>query len=483
MGKPTIFEISLTFDDVMLVPGPSKVSPSIAVLKTDFSRKIKLNIPIVSAAMDTVTESATAIEMAKSGGIGVIHRNLSIDEQAAQVEKVKRSEFGIITNPVTISPHQTLAQVLELRKSSGISSFPVIENGKLVGIVTNRDMQFEPNPHKKASEVMTKKLVTSTKADLDEAKRLMHSNRVEKLLVVGKNGELKGMITLSDIHKRENYPIANRDKKGRLVVAAAVGTKDDARIKALLEKEVDAIVVDTSHGHSIKVIDAVKRYKKDFEVEIVAGNVATAEATRDLIKAGADAVKVGVGPGAICTTRVIAGVGVPQMSAIMECAKEAKKYGVPIIADGGIKYSGDIVKALAAGASSVMLGSLLAGCEETPGKTVYLNNRKFKQYRGMGSIGAMERGSKERYFQGEVTQASKLVPEGIEGVVPYKGKIEEVLYQLVGGVRSGMGLTGSATIKDLWKVRIVRLTEAGLKESHPHDVLITEEAPNYSLTE
>lgn len=481
MVKDKQIGLSLTFDDVLLLPGKSSVSPSTAVLKTRFSRNINLNIPIVSAAMDTVTESAVAIEMAKNGGIGVIHRNLSIDEQAGQVEKVKRSEFGVITNPLTITPQHSLEQVISLRRVSGVSSFPVLDGNKLVGIVTNRDMQFETNPSKKVSEIMTKKLVTVDHlVSLDQAKKIMHSNRVEKLLIVGKNHELKGMITLSDIYKREKYPLANRDKKGRLVVAAAVGTKDDERVKALIEKEVDAIVVDTSHGHSVKVIDAVKRYKKNFDVEIVAGNVATAEATRDLIKAGADAIKGGVGPGAICTTRVIAGVGVPQISAIIECAKEAKKADIPLIADGGIKYSGDIVKALAAGASSVMLGSLLAGCEETPGKTVYLNNRKFKQYRGMGSIGAMEKGSKDRYFQSEIMNSSKLVPEGIEGVVPFKGTIEEVLYQLVGGIRSGMGLTGSATVKDLWKAKMIRITQAGLKESHPHDVLITEEAPNYS---
>lgn len=480
MGKTGI-SLGLTFDDVMLVPARSSVSPSKAVLKTSFSRNISLNIPIVSAAMDTVTESATAREMAKNGGIGVIHRNLSIEAQASEVEKVKRSEYWVITNPLTISPSHLLSDVLSMRQNRGISSFPVVENGKLVGIVTNRDMQFETNPHKKVSEVMTKELVTiDKKVGLDEAKKIMHSKRVEKLLIVGKNNELKGMITLSDIHKREKYPLANRDKKGRLMVAAAVGTKDYERVKALIEKEVDAIVVDTSHGHAVKVIEAVKRYKKTFDVEIIAGNVATAEGARDLIKAGADAVKVGIGPGSICTTRVIGGVGMPQVTAIIETSKEAKKYGVPVIADGGIKYSGDIVKALAAGASSVMLGGLLAGCEETPGKTVYLNNRKFKQYRGMGSINAMELGSKERYFQAEVTQSSKLVPEGIEGVVPFKGKIEEVLFQLVGGIRSGMGLTGSATIKALWKAKMVRQTEAGLKEGHPHDVTITEEAPNYS---
>lgn len=481
MVKDKQIGLSLTFDDVLLLPGKSSVSPSMAVLKTRFSRNINLNIPIVSAAMDTVTDSATAREMAKNGGIGVIHRNMPIEAQAAEVEKVKRSEFWIITNPHTITPGQSLSEALVLRKNFGVSSFPVVENGKLVGIVTNRDMQFEPNPQKKVSQVMTRKLVTAGhKVDLDEAKKIMHTNRVEKLLITGKNNELTGMITLSDIHKREKYPLANRDKKGRLVVAAAVGTKDDERVKALVEKEVDAIVIDTSHGHSMKVIDAVKRYKKNFDVEIVAGNVATAEATRDLIKAGADAIKCGIGPGAICTTRVIAGVGVPQISAIMESAKEAKKADIPLIADGGIKYSGDIVKALAAGASSVMLGSLLAGCEETPGKTVYLNNRKFKQYRGMGSISAMEKGSKDRYFQSEIMQSSKLVPEGIEGVVPFKGTIEEVLYQLAGGIRSGMGLTGSATVKDLWKAKMIRITEAGLKESHPHDVLITEESPNYS---
>ncbi|MCR4369295.1 MAG: IMP dehydrogenase [archaeon] len=480
-AKQPKLEIGLTFDDVLLLPGSSSVSPGKANLGTRLTKKIGLNIPIMSAAMDTVTEYGTAIAMAQQGGIGIIHKNLTIDEQAAQVERVKRAEFLVVTNPVTISQKTTIGEIHALKAQFNVRSFPVIENGKLVGIVTNRDLVFEDDESKTAEEIMTKDLVTAPPGTSPEqAKSILHSNRVEKLPLVDSKGELKGLITITDIENTQKYPHSNKDKKGRLVVGASIGAKDEKRIEALMEKEVDVLVLDTSHGHRDVVVDAVKRYKKNYDIQLIAGNVATYEGTKALVKAGADSVKVGVGPGAICTTRVIAGVWVPQITAVMEAARAVKGTSVTIISDGGIKYSGDIVKAIAAGADCVMVGSMLAGCEETPGKIVYMNNRKFKQYRGMGSLGAMERGSKERYFQAEVKQTSKLVPEGIEGVVPYKGAVAEVIYQLTGGLRSGMGLTGAATIAELKKKKMVKITEAGLKESHPHDITITEEAPNYS---
>lgn len=473
---------ALTFDDVLIVPAASKILPGEALLKTRLTKNITLNIPIISAAMDTVTEAATAIAIAKEGGIGFIHKNMPFERQASEVEKVKRSEFWVVTNPITVTRQTTIAEINELKAKYNIRSFPVVENGKLVGIVTNRDLLFEDDLEKKAEEIMTKDLITvNRKVEFDEAKEILHKNRVEKLPIVDDKGMLKGMITSTDIMNTTRYPNGNKDRKGRLMVGAAVGPKDDKRVEALVGKGVDVIVIDTAHGHSQNVIDAVKRFKKNYNVEIIAGNVATAEATRDLIKAGADAVKVGVGPGAICTTRIISGIGVPQITAIMDSAKEAGKYDVPIIADGGIKYSGDIAKAIAAGASSVMIGSLFAGCEETPGKSIFLNGRKFKQYRGMGSLGAMVEGSKDRYGQGDVKDKGKLVPEGIEGIVPYKGTISEVVYQLSGGLRSGMGFAGCKTIEELRKnAQLVRITNAGLRESHPHDVVITEEAPNYS---
>ncbi|VVB99625.1 Inosine-5'-monophosphate dehydrogenase [uncultured archaeon] len=474
-------ETALTFDDVLIVPAASRVLPKDVSLSTRITRNIKLNMPIVSSAMDTVTEHATAIAIGREGGIGIIHKNMSPEAQASEVEKVKRAEFWIINNPVTISSHDTISRILSLKREFGINSFPVVDNGKLVGIVTNRDLLFEDSPQKKVSEIMTlrKELITVEKAvAYEEARNILHKNRIEKLPIVDKDGILRGLITITDIQNRQKYPNALKDPRGRLIVGAAVGPKDDKRIEALIEKEVDVIVVDTSHGHSQNVIDAVKRYKKAHKIDIIAGNVATAEGTKALIKAGADGIKVGIGPGSICTTRVIAGVGVPQITAIMDCAKAAGD--TPVIADGGIKYSGDITKAIAAGASAVMIGSLFAGCEETPGKTVYMNNRKFKQYRGMGSVGAMMQGSKDRYFQNEITEERKFVPEGIEGVVPYKGKVSEIVYQLMGGLRSGMGLTGSETIEQLRRgSRLVKITTAGLRESHPHDVTITEEAPNY----
>ena len=488
MGKDKLFskkdlKVSLTFDDVLLVPGASSVSPKDADLSTKLTKSIKLNIPIISAAMDTVTETATAIAMAQQGGLGVIHKNMSVEEQANQVEKVKRAEYIVVTNPITISPETTISEIMQLRQQYNIRSFPVVGEGeKLVGIVTKRDLMFEENSKKRAREIMSRDLVTAPQnISLEKAKDILHQNRVEKLPLVDGSGRLKGLITITDIENKQKYPHSNKDKKGRLVVGASVGPKDDKRVEALIEKEVDAIVLDTSHGHRDVVIEATKRFKKNYAVQLVSGNVATYEGAKALIKAGADAIKVGVGPGAICTTRVIAGVGVAQISAVMDAAEAAKGTSVTVISDGGIKYSGDIVKAIAAGADSVMIGSLLAGSEETPGKLIYMNGRKFKQYRGMGSIGAMEKGSKDRYFQSEVTQANKFVPEGIEGVVPYKGSIAEVVYQLTGGIRSGMGLTGAKNIAELKKKQLIRITEAGLKESHPHDVTITEEAPNYSL--
>lgn len=473
--------LGLTFDDVLILPASSHVLPKDVSLKTKITPKITLNIPIVSAAMDTVTEHNTAIAIGREGGMGIIHKNMSPETQAAEVDKVKRAEFFIINNPITVSSKDNLARIHALKKEFGINSFPVVDDAKLVGMITNRDLLFEDNPFRPVSDIMTlrKDLVVVEKMVSDEeARQVMHKNRVEKLPVVDKEGKLKGLITITDIQNTRKHPNAIKDKRGRLLAGAAVGPKDDIRIKALMEKEVDVIVLDTSHGHSKNVIDAVKRYKKDFDVEIIAGNVATAEGTKALIKAGADGVKVGIGPGSICTTRIVAGVGVPQITAIMDCAKAAGN--IPLIADGGIKYSGDITKALVAGASAVMLGSLFAGCEETPGKTVYMNNRKYKQYRGMGSVGAMMQGSKDRYFQAHLEDEKKFVPEGIEGVVPYKGRIGEIVYQLVGGVRSGMGLAGAETIERLKKSgQLVRITPAGLKESHPHDVTITEEAPNY----
>ena len=483
MGKEKVLkDKALTFDDVLILPGKSEVLPKDVSLKTNITGKISLNIPILTAAMDTVTEHATAIAIAREGGLGIIHKNIPIEVQAGEVEKVKRSEFWVISNPVTVSPNDTIVRINALKKEFGINSFPVVENGKLVGIATNRDLLFETNPGKKISELMTgrKDLITVEKqVSLDEAKSILHKNRIEKLPIVEKDGTLKGLITITDIQNREKNPNAVKDKRGRLLVGAAVGPKDDKRAEALIGKEVDLLVLDTSHGHSKNVLEAVKRFKKNFDVELIAGNVATAEGAKALVNAGADGIKVGVGPGAICTTRIVTGVGVPQVTAIMESVKAAGN--VPVIADGGIKYSGDIVKALASGASAVMLGSLFAGCEETPGKIVYLNNRKFKQYRGMGSVGAMMQGSKDRYFQTDIEEEKKFVPEGIEGVVSFKGTISEVVYQLTGGVRSGMGLSGCATIEELRKkAKMIEITPAGMKESHPHDVTITEEAPNYS---
>jgi len=478
--------LGLTFDDVLLVPDYSEVLPHEVDVSTHITKRIKLNIPIVSAAMDTVTEARLAIALAREGGIGIIHRNMPIEDQAREVEKVKKSESGMILNPVTIKPENTVKEALEIMERYRISGVPVVdEKGKLVGILTNRDLRFvKPTDYdKQVSVFMTKEnLITAPEGTtLEEATEIFQRYKIEKLPIVDREGRIKGLITIKDIIKRKKYPNANIDDLGRLRVGAAVGTGEDTlrRVSALVGAGVDLIVVDTAHGHSKRVIDTVRRIKENFpELDVIAGNVATASGTKALIEAGADGVKVGVGPGSICTTRVVAGVGIPQITAIMEAYNVARDYGVPVIADGGIRYSGDIVKALAAGADAVMLGNLLAGTEESPGETIYYQGRAYKVYRGMGSLGAMmSRLSSDRYGQDRM---EKYVPEGIEGRVPYKGKLSDVVYQLVGGLRSGMGYTGCRTIKELQeKAKFVRITWAGYRESHVHDVQITKEAPNY----
>ena len=477
---------ALTFDDVLLVPGESDVLPKTVETVTRLTRNLSINIPIVSAAMDTVTESRMAIAMAAAGGIGFVHKNLTIEQQAAEVAKVKRYESAIVADPVTIEPEARLASAVTLMRENGISGVPVTKRGKLVGILTNRDLRFERNLEQRVEEVMTKDLVTAREGvTLDEAKDLLHRHRIEKLLVVNDAFELKGLITIKDIEKVQQHPNAAKDRLGRLLCGAAVGVGPDreARIAALVKAAVDVIVIDTAHGHSRGVVDAVRSTKANFKhVELAAGNVATAEAVDTLCRAGVDAVKVGIGPGSICTTRVVAGVGVPQITAVDDCARAAEKHGVPIISDGGVKYSGDVVKALAAGAASVMIGSLLAGTEEAPGEVILYQGRSYKSYRGMGSIGAMKEGSKDRYFQSEVSDAEKLVPEGIEGRVPYKGSVAMNVFQLVGGLRSGMGYLGCKTIPELRaKPRFIRISSAGLRESHVHDVIIVQEAPNYRV--
>ena len=478
--------LGLTFDDVLLVPAASEVLPSAADTRTMLTRGIGLNIPVLSSAMDTVTEGQMAIVMAQLGGIGVLHRNLTVAEQVAAVRQVKRYESGMVVNPVTIAPTATLAQAQALMAQHRISGVPVVEaDGRLVGILTNRDVRFAENPLQPVAELMTHDNLATVRAGVgeEEARRLLHARRIEKLLVVDDGYRCVGLITVKDIEKAVTYPEATKDAAGRLRVAAAttVGDKGFERTEALVDAECDLVVIDTAHGHNRDVARAVERVKKlSNSVQVVAGNVATAEATRALIDAGADAVKVGIGPGSICTTRVVAGVGVPQLTAVMECAEAGRAAGVPVIADGGIRTSGDIAKALAAGASTVMIGSLLAGTDEAPGETFLYQGRAYKSYRGMGSVGAMGRGSADRYFQGDVRDQMKLVPEGIEGQVPFKGPAREVVHQLVGGVKAAMGYTGAATLDDLRaRARFVRITGAGLMESHVHDVTITREAPNY----
>lgn len=481
----------LTFDDVLLVPAYSEVLPKEVQLKTKFSRHIEMNAPFVSAAMDTVTESAMAIAIAREGGIGVIHKNMSIEEQAHQVAIVKRAENGMIYDPVTIRRGKTVRDALEMMRSYHIGGIPVVdEDGHLVGIVTNRDLRFERRLDKAIDEVMTHENLVTTHArtDLAAAAQILQEHKIEKLPVVDANNKLVGLITYKDITKAKDKPMACKDEKGRLRVAAGVGVTADTmeRLEALVKAGADAVVIDTAHGHSKGVIEKLREAKAAFpHIDIVVGNVATAAAAKLLVDNGADAVKVGIGPGSICTTRVVAGVGVPQLSAVYDVFSVLKDTGVPLIADGGLRYSGDVVKALAAGGSSVMVGSLVAGTEESPGETIIFNGRKFKSYRGMGSLEAMEQknGSKDRYFQADTTDAKKLVPEGIAGRVPYKGTVQEVIYQLMGGLRSGMGYCGAATIEELHDAKFVRITNAGVLESHPHDISITSEAPNYSRPE
>jgi len=474
----------LTFDDVLLIPAKSDIIPRQVDLTTNLTKTIVLNAPLMSAGMDTVTESRMAIAVARQGGIGIIHKNMSIEEQAAEVDKAKRSEHGVITDPFSLSPNHYVYDADALMAKYHISGVPVTENDRLVGIITNRDIRFETNHNKKIYEVMTKdNLITAKEGTtLQEAKDILTRHKIEKLPIVDDNNNLKGLITIKDIEKTIKYPDSAKDSHGRLLVGAAVGVTADVmdRIAALVEAKADVIVVDTAHGHSSNVVKAVRRIKEQYpDLQVIAGNVATGAATKELIEAGADAVKVGIGPGSICTTRVVAGIGVPQVTAIYDCAEAAKPYGIPVIADGGIKFSGDVTKAIAAGASVCMMGSLFAGCEESPGAMELFQGRKYKVYRGMGSLSAMEKGSKDRYFQED---ASKFVPEGIEGRISYKGLVSDTIYQLVGGLRAGMGYCGTPTIPDLQENgRFVRITSAGLRESHPHDIQMTKEAPNYSV--
>lgn len=478
----------LTFDDVLLIPGYSEVTPNMVNVAGRFSRHIDVNIPFVSAAMDTVTEADLAIAIAREGGIGVIHKNMSIAAQAAQVRKVKRAESGMIYDPVTITKDQTVGEALRLMHENHIGGIPVIDAGnKLIGIVTNRDLRFQSDMDLSIEKVMTSKnLITTHQSGLAEAAKILLENKIEKLPVVDENGCLLGLITYRDITKLQDYPTACKDDRGRLRVAAGVGVTSDTldRVKALVEAGVDAIVIDTAHGHSANVANTLKKVKAAYpDLDVVVGNIATGDAARFLIEAGADGVKVGIGPGSICTTRIVAGVGVPQLTAIFECAKVAHEYGVPVIADGGLRYSGDVVKALAAGGDCVMMGSMFAGVEESPGETIIYNGRKFKAYRGMGSVEAMEAGSKDRYFQSEKCDSSKFVPEGIVARVPYKGTLSETVYQLCGGLRSGMGYCGAPDINALHNAKFTRITAASVAENHPHDVTITKEAPNYSRRE
>jgi IMP dehydrogenase len=478
---------ALTFDDVLLLPKKAEATPQEISVNTCLTNKIKLSIPIVSAAMDTVTESATAIALAREGGIGIIHKNLPVEDQALEVRKVKKSESGMIVNPITMEPEQKLDEALELMGRYKISGVPITKDGKLVGILTHRDVRFEPQVDQEISQIMTSRnLVTVPEGiTMEESKKILHKHRIEKLLVVDEDNNLKGLITFKDIEKVEKFPLASKDGFGRLMVGAAIGVGADReeRTAALLEAGVDVLVIDTAHGHSRAVINAVEATKKEFpDCDLIAGNVATREGTESLVEAGVDAVKVGIGPGSICTTRVIAGVGVPQVTAIMECSAAAARHGTPIIADGGIKFSGDITKALAAGADCVMLGSIFAGTDESPGETVIFQGRTYKVYRGMGSLEAMKRGSKDRYGQQEIDTPSKLVPEGIEGRVPYRGPISATIYQLIGGLKAGMGYVGCSAIEELkTKAQFITITSSGLQESHVHSVIITKEAPNYRM--
>lgn len=476
------FPEGLTFDDVLLVPRHSDVLPKDARLSTRFSRDVAINIPLASAAMDTVTEERLAVALAREGGIGVIHRNLSIEGQIREVDKVKRSANGVILDPVTLPPSATIREARDIMTRHNISGLPITEGKTVVGILTRRDCRFQTKDETPVAQIMTKdKLVTAPPGtSLEDARELLYRHKIEKLLIVGPGNELKGLITMKDLNMLSAYPNSATDTRGRLRVAAAIGVHDYERAEGLVKAGVDVLVVDTAHGHSSNVMATVRELKKRFAVNVVAGNVATAEGAKELAAAGADGVKVGIGPGSICTTRIVAGIGVPQLSAVLDCSRALAGTGVPVIADGGIRFSGDIVKALAAGASCVMLGSLFAGLDESPGEAILYKGRSFKSVRGMGSLGAMQAGGKERYRQGDVTEADKLVPEGIEGMVPYKGKLGPFVYQLCGGVRAGMGYSGARTIPELWeRARFTRITNAGMKESHPHDVTITKESPNY----
>ena len=485
MLEQEVLPIGLTFDDVLLMPAESSVLPRDADVSTRLTERIRLNVPLLSAAMDTVTEARTAIAMAQEGGMGFIHRNMPVEAQAKEVEKVKKFESGMISDPVTVDPHQKIAEARELMDRHGISGLPVTRQGRLVGILTNRDLRFEKNPDRYVDELMTKDDLVTVRdgVDLDEAQEILHRHRIEKLLVVDGHYRLKGLFTVKDIEKKTRHPLACKDDRGRLRVGAAVGVGPDweERVEALVRSEVDAVAVDTAHGHAAKVLETVARIRRDRpDLDLIGGNVATAQGAQALIDAGVNCVKVGVGPGSICTTRVVSGVGVPQLSAIADCARVGARTGVPLVSDGGIKYSGDITKALAAGASSVMIGTLFGGCEESPGETVLYQGRTYKVYRGMGSIGAMRDGSRDRYAQDDVEEDVKLVPEGVEGQVPYRGTLASNIYQLIGGVRAGMGYVGCANIHELQtKARFMQVTAAGLTEGHVHDVFITNEAPNY----
>jgi IMP dehydrogenase len=477
----------VTFDDVLLIPAKSEVLPSQVDVSTFLTPHIPMSIPLISAAMDTVTEARLAIALAQEGGVGIVHRNMSINHQAAEVDKVKRSESGMIVDPITMGPDQSVREALDIMEKYRISGIPITRNGRLLGILTNRDLRFETDLQKKVSDLMTKdNLVTVPEGTtLDAAKERLHRHRIEKLPVVDEQGRLKGLITIKDIEKRRKYPRACKDELGRLVVGAAVGVslETDKRVKHLVQAGLDVLVVDTAHGHSLSVLKTVEKIKKDYpNLALIGGNVATAEATLDLINAGCDAVKVGIGPSSICTTRVVAGIGVPQLTAVADCAEVADQYTIPIIADGGIRYSGDITKALAAGARSVMIGSIFAGTDESPGEKVLYQGRTYKAYRGMGSLGAMQEGSSDRYFQNSSDGSSKLVPEGVEGLMPFKGSLSSLVHQLVGGLRAGMGYCGSANIEELrTESRFIKISAAALRESHVHDVIVTKEAPNYQI--